>query len=378
MIARKFQGTRPASVCLAIAVLAVAGCKGSPAASVAHEPSQAIAQLVQQAGGPELMKLDQKDVPGMRFAAVTQVELPAVLETSGQISFDDRRVASIVSRVTGRIDDTRVSLWDTVRRGEPIVSLYSPDFMTAQAEYLQALSTSNLSAMPGIADTGGLASAMVSAAKRKLELLGMRDSDIAALKAPSPTVWMRAPIGGIVVDNKAIRGGAVNPGDVLFSVGTLDEVWVTADVYEDDLARVHEGQQLEAVTTAFPDQVFKGTIAKISPNIDPNTHTAQIRCEVRNPGGKLKPQMLARVRILTPLRTALVAPLDALIFESNSYFAYVDAGNGLFEQRKVLIAPCDRQGYARVVSGLVAGERVVIGETIQVDELWHRAHGEGS
>ncbi|MFI5352426.1 MAG: efflux RND transporter periplasmic adaptor subunit [Candidatus Binatales bacterium] len=378
MIARKFRVTRPARACLAIAVLAVAGCKGSPAASVAHEPSQAIAQLVQQAGGPELMKLDQKDVPGMRFAAVTQVELPAVLETSGQISFDDRRVASIVSRVTGRIDDTRVSLWDTVRRGEPIVSLYSPDFMTAQAEYLQALSTSNLSAMPGIADTGGLASAMVSAAKRKLELLGMRDSDIAALKAPSPTVWMRAPIGGIVVDNKAIRGGAVNPGDVLFSVGTLDEVWVTADVYEDDLARVHEGQQLEAVTTAFPDQVFKGTIAKISPNIDPNTHTAQIRCEVRNPGGKLKPQMLARVRILTPLRTALAAPLDALIFESNSYFAYVDAGNGLFEQRKVLIAPCDRQGYARVVSGLAAGERVVIGETIQVDELWHRAHGEGS
>ena len=172
MIARKFRVTRPASVCLAIAVLAVAGCKGSPAASVAHEPSQAIAQLVQQAGGPELMKLDQKDVPGMRFAAVTQVELPAVLETSGQISFDDRRVASIVSRVTGRIDDTRVSLWDTVRRGEPIVSLYSPDFMTAQAEYLQALSTSNLSAMPGIADTGGLASAMVSAAEAQTRVAG--------------------------------------------------------------------------------------------------------------------------------------------------------------------------------------------------------------
>ena len=300
MIARKFQVTRPASACLAIAVLAVAGCKGSPASQRAHEPSQAIAQLVQQAGGPELMKLDQKDVPGMRFAAVTQVELPAMLETSGQIAFDDRRVASIVSRVTGRIEDTRVSLWDTVQRGQPIVTLYSPDFMTAQAEYLQALSTSNLSAMPGIADTGGLASAMVSAAKRKLELLGMRDSDIAALKAPSPTLWMRAPISGIVVENQAIRGGAVNPGDVLYSVGTLDEVWITADIYEDDLARVHEGQQLEAVTTAYPDQVFKGTIAKISPNIDPNTHTAQIRCEVRNPGGKLKPQMLARVKIVTP------------------------------------------------------------------------------
>ena len=109
-----------------------------------------------------------------------------MLETSGQITFDDRRVAKIVSRVTGRIDETRVSLWDTVRRGEPILSLYSPDFMTAEAEYLQALSTSNLSAMPGIADTGGLASAMVSAAKRKLELLGMRDSDIDCAEGAQP------------------------------------------------------------------------------------------------------------------------------------------------------------------------------------------------
>ena len=108
MIARKFRVTRPASACLAIAVLAVAGCKGSPAASVAHEPSQAIAQLVQQASGPELMKLDQKDVPGMRFAAVTQVELPAVLETSGQISFDDRRVPRL-SRESPDESTTRAS-----------------------------------------------------------------------------------------------------------------------------------------------------------------------------------------------------------------------------------------------------------------------------
>ena len=154
--------------------------------------------------------------------------------------------------------------------------------------------------------------------------------------------------------------------------------WVTADIYEDDLARVQVGQQLDAITTAYPDTVFHGVIARISPNLDPSTHTAQIRCEVRNPGDKLKPQMLARVRITTAPGAAVVVPLDALIFESNSYFAYVEVDNGLLERRKVLIGAWDQQGYARVVSGLKPGDQVVTGETIQVDELWHRAHGEGS
>ncbi len=375
MIARGFW---PAAIVAGVIAVLGSGCESSPASRAASEPTAAIPQLVHQSSGPELMKLEQQDVPGMQFAAVTRVELPAALETSGQISFDDRRVASIVSRVAGRIDATRVSLWDTVRRGEPIVALYSPDFMTAQAEYLQALSTSHLSAMPGIADAGGLAAAMASAAKRKLELLGMADSDIAAIKAPTPTVWMRAPINGIVVENKAIRGGAVNPGDMLFTVGTIDDVWITADIYEDDLARVHEGQQLEALTTTFPDQVFKGTIAKISPNIDPNTHTAQIRCAVRNPGGKLKPQMLARVRIITAPGAALVVPQTALVFETDSYYAFVQVKEGLIERRRVTIGSWNEQGYARIISGLGDGERVVSSESMQVDALWHQAHGESS
>lgn len=376
MIARRLGAAALAIVVLGI--LGAGGCESSPPSRAAIEPTPPLPQLVRQPGGPELMKLGPGDVPGMSFATVTKVELPGVLETSGQISFNDRRVATIVSRVAGRIEDIRVSLWDTVRRGAPIVALYSPDFMTAEAEYLQALSTSQLSASPGLPEAGGLASAMVSAAKRKLELLGMEEADIGAIKAPSPVVWMRAPISGTVVDKKAIRGGAVSPGDVLFTVGTLDDVWITADVYEDDLARVREGQQLEAVTTAFPDQVFKGAIAKISPNIDPTTHTAQIRCEVRNPGYKLKPQMLARVRIITQPGTALVAPQTALVFETDGYYAFVRVGEDRVERRRVVIGSWNEQGYARVLSGLEAGDRVVASESIQVNALWHQAHGESS
>jgi Cu(I)/Ag(I) efflux system membrane fusion protein len=181
-----------------------------------------------------------------------------------------------------------------------------------------------------------------------------------------------------VVENKVQRGSAVNPGDILFTVGTLEDVWITGDIYEDDLARVQVGQQLDAVTTAFPDRTFKGIIARVSPNIDPATHTAQIRCEVKNTDGMLKPQMLAKVTIVTRPGGALVIPQDALVFDIDNYYAFVEVSPGLFEHRKVAIASWSRAGYARIVSGLKAGDRVASGETLQVNALWHEAHGESS
>ncbi|HUY25839.1 MAG TPA: efflux RND transporter periplasmic adaptor subunit [Candidatus Binataceae bacterium] len=362
----------------AMLAMAAAGCRDESASRAAQMAEPAPPLLIRQPGQPELMELKPGAVPGAQFAEVRNVELPGVLETTGQVTFDDRRVSTIVSRVQGRIEQTRVSLWDNVRRGEPIVSLYSPDFMTAEAELLQAKTTSNLTGAPEMAGGVNLAASLVSAAKRKLELLGMDDADIAAIKAPNPVVWMRAPIAGTVVDNKAVRGGAVNPGDVLYSLGTLEDVWITGDIYEDDLARIHVGQQLDAVATAYPSEVFHGTIARISPGVDPNTHTLQIRCEVKNPGLKLKPQMLARVKIVTRPGQALVVPQDALIFETNGYYAFVDTGNNRLERRQVTIASWSEKDYARVIAGLKAGDRVVIGQTIQVNALWHEAHGESS
>lgn len=373
--------SRSVLVAILLAASAIlAGCHSEPVSrAAAPEPTPAVPQLVQQQGGrPELLELKQGDVPGVVMVTVANVELPGVLETSGQVTFDDRRVSSIVSRVQGRIEATRVSQWDNVRRGQPIVALYSPDFMTAEAELIEAKATDKLTSAPGVSAGGDFAGAMAAAARRKLELLGMDSADIKSISTPSPTVWMRAPISGTVVENKAVRGAAINPGDVLYTLGTLDDVWITGDIYEDDLARVQVGQELEAVTTAFPDTVFKGEIARISPNVDATTHTIELRCEVKNPGGRLKPQMLARIRIVTRPGQALVVPQEALVFETDAYYAFVEVSPGRLERRKVAIGSWSQQGYARVLSGLSVGERVVSGETLQVNALWHQAHGESS
>jgi Cu(I)/Ag(I) efflux system membrane fusion protein len=362
------------SLGLMLAVM-ICGCEHSSTGT--DLPPIPQVQLVHQADGLELLELQPHQVPDMRLVTVQEEELPGVLETTGQISFDDRRVSNIISRVAGRIEQVMVSQWDYVRRGQPIVTLYSPDYMTAEAEYLQARAGA-LALATGGTDNNEFARSMVEAARRKLELLGIEPEQIALIRSAAPSFTMRAPISGTVVQNQALRGSAVNPGDVLYSLGSLDVVWITGDIYEDELARVRVGQSLEAVTTSYPDQVFHGTIARISPNIDPNTHTAQIRCAVDNPGSRLKPQMLARVRIAVRPGLALVAPLDALVFETDSYFAYVDIGGGRLARRKVAIASWSQRGSARVVSGLRAGDQVVTNATMQVNELWHQAHGQSS
>ena len=362
----------------ALAVFAVlGGCESSsPTRAAVEVPAAPIPHIVHQSNGEELLQLDPARLPGATLGEVRKVELPAELEANGQVTFDDRRVSSIVSRVAGRIEQVRVSQWDNVRRGEPIVALYSPDFMTAEAEYLQARQTTHLSGAPGISSMAGMAASMEDAAERKLELLGMERADIRAISVPDPMVWMRAPIGGTIIENKAIRGAAVAPGDVLYTLGTLNDVWITADIYEDDLARVHEGQELEAITTTYPDEIFRGVISRVSPGIDATTHTAQIRCTVANPGLKLKPQMLARVRIVTRPGAALVVPQQALVFDTNSYFAYVRVGPEAVARRNVTVTSWNEKGYARVVSGLAAGDMVVVAGSLQVNELWREAHGE--
>jgi Cu(I)/Ag(I) efflux system membrane fusion protein len=359
---------------LALVGLTSAACQRPSVATEAVTVNPA-PRLIREAGGREVLEVRTGEIPGLSFTTVRQVDLPRTLETTGLVTLDDRRVATIISRVNGRVEDVYVSQWDSVSRGQPIVVLYSPDYMTAAAEYVQAAATLRVSRGEGLSDAPKLGEAIVEAAQRKLELLGIDPADIRAMDAPRPTFRMRAPISGTVVQKEVVKGSQVSPGGVLFSLGVTDEVWITADVYESDLARIHEGQSLEAVPIAFPDRTFRGVVARISPTIDPTTHTAQLRCQVQNHSLALKPQMLVRVRIATSTGEALVVPQGALVFETDAYYTFVEVVPDKITRRRVAIASWNEGGYARVVDGLTGGERVIQGESIQANALWHRAHG---
>jgi membrane fusion protein, copper/silver efflux system len=367
----------------AFALIALSSCDRTPSESaVLNTPLPQLPKLVRQAEGRELMVVAQAQLGSI--GTVRNVPQPGVLAAMGQVTFDERLVSTIISRVTGRIEELRKSQWDSVRRGEPVMSLYSPDFMTAEAEYREAVYGANHSlgarpdafAFPTV--NFGMAANLKYAALRKLELLGFSRSDIGAIREPSASVWMRASISGIIVSKNAVRGQQVNPGDQLFSLATLERVWITADIYKDDVSRVKVGQNLEAVTAAYPGEVFKGTVQKISPSFDPNTHTVQLRCELKNPGSHLKPQMLARVSIDTRTGSALVIPQSALVFDDNAYYVFILVAEDTVERRRVEIADWNEHGYARVTGGIVPGERLLTTQSLRMNSLWHIARGEAS
>jgi membrane fusion protein, copper/silver efflux system len=372
-------------VCVVAALALAAGCQRARVAVATADTNPWLPRLERQSDGTDALRFSAGQLSRMTFATVKEIPLPAVLEASGQVTFDDRRVATIISRVTGRIDELRTSQWDTVRRGEQVMSLYSPDLMTAEAEYLEATSSGQTGNAGSQTEYFGMPAGSLSmtanlkaAAARKLALLGFSPPDIAAIRIPSASVWMRAPISGIIVSKNVVRGQQVNPGDQLFSLATLDQVWLTADIYEDDLSRVHVGQTLQAVTTAYPGEMFSGVIGRISPNIDANTHTLQLRCQIENRGLKLKPQMLARIRIVTKPGSALVVDERALVFDTDRYYAFVRGPGNVIVRREVMIRSWNERGYARVVRGLSVGDRVVDAQSVEVDSLWDQSGAEDS
>jgi membrane fusion protein, copper/silver efflux system len=338
------------------------------------------ATLVHQADGSVLMVIANAQAEEGPIGTARQVALPGVLEATGLVTFDDKLVSTIISRLAGRIEEMRSSQWEMVHRGELVMKVYSPDYMSAEAEYLAASSDGSQSSGAGAqTETFGLpaafnmAASLKEAAVHKLELLGFSAADIAAIRTPSPSVWVSAPISGIIVSKNVVRGQAINPGDQLLALATLQRVWITADIYQDDLSRVYVGQSLEAVTASYPGKIFRGTVQKISPALDPNIRTLQLRCQVANPGSLLKPQMLARVRLVTIPRLVLVIPQSALVFDDNAYFAFIVVGANSVERRKVEIADWNEPGYARVVSGIRPGDRFLTTESLKFNALWHTA-----
>jgi membrane fusion protein, copper/silver efflux system len=369
---------------LALSVLS--GCDGTTPsqAETKSEPAE-MATLVHQANGPELMVIANAQTEEGAIDTVRQAPLPSVLEATGQVTFDDKLVSTIISRLTGRIEEMQSSQWEMVRRGQLVMKIYSPDYMSAEAEYLAASSTGTQGGGSGTqAEAFGMqaglnmGASLKEAAVRKLDLLGFSPAEIAAIRTASPSVWVRAPISGIIVSKNVVRGQGVNPGDQLLALATLQKVWITADIYQDDLSRVWIGQRLEAVTASYPGVAFKGTVQRISPALDPNIHTLQLRCQVDNPGSMLKPQMLARVSLATPARMALVIPQSALVFDDNGYFAFIVTGADSVERRQVEIAEWSEPGYARVVSGIKPGDRFLTTESLKFNALWHAAHSKTS
>ena len=255
----------------------------------------------------------------------------------------------------------------SVRRGQPLFSLYSPSLLAAQNEFVLALQTRDALAKAGSTDSSG--EALVAGARRKLELWDVPPDEIRRLeqtRTPSRALTFFSPISGVVTAKNVVQGASINAGDSPFEITDLEQVWVMADAYEADLASVRVGMPATLTLKAYPGREFRGRVAFIDPLLDPEARTAKVHMHFPNPGMELKPEMYGDVVLQGRDREGLLVPSDAVIRSGTKDVVFIALGAGKFSPREVQLG--SRSGSeVEVKSGLEEGQHVVTRANFLVD-----------
>lgn len=292
------------------------------------------------------------------------------VRTSARITPDETRLHHVTTKVEGWVEHLYVNATgQAVRRGQPLLTLYSPELLATQEEYLSALRASERlaqSPVPGVAQGG---QDLMRAARRRLELWDISEAQIAALESSGTaqrSVTLFAPASGYVSEKTVVMGHKVMPGEVLLSVIDLSTVWAEADIYESDLRSVAVGMPVTLTLPYWPGKSFPGRISFLNPFLDPMTRTLKARLEVPNPDLLLKPEMLGDMVLAFDLGERLTVPTSAVMRTGQRDVVFVQAGEGELTPVAVTVGERSGDDY-EVLSGLKPGDRVVTSANFLVD-----------
>jgi Cu(I)/Ag(I) efflux system membrane fusion protein len=308
-----------------------------------------------------------------RSEAVRVRPVRRTLRTVGRVAVDERRLHHIHIKYDGYVEHLYVDFTGRfVRKGEPLLSIYSPELLATQQEYLLAFRAKEKLGASGIASVaeGGLD--LLAAARQRLLFWDVRPDDIAALERTGEvkrTLDLHAEVSGFVVQKMAFHGMRVTPADTLYDIADLSRLWVLADVYEADLPLVRLGMPAEVAVPYRPDRTYAGFVTNVAPTLDEKTRTVKVRIEVANEGQELKPEMFADVRLAVDLGRKLVCPESAVLEAGERRIVFLmtehDAGATL-EPREVALGRKLDEGY-EVHSGLAEGDLVVVSANFLLD-----------
>jgi RND family efflux transporter MFP subunit len=289
------------------------------------------------------------------------------LEVPGQVEFDPARVALVSPRAAGRIERLAAVEGDRVGAGQPVAYVLSSAFLTAQNDFLQATRRAEL--LAGTQDEQG-ARALVTAARRRLQLLGATPALMARLQQtgePMDLLPVPTPFAGSIVEMQALPGSAVEPGSPIFKIADLSVVNVTAEVPERALPNLRTGQAATIRLAAYPSLQFTGRVERIRDELNPETRTAQAVIRVANSERTLRPGMFASVSLpglsggqpaAAASASALTVPASAVVTDGAERYVFVEVGPRTYERREVQVGPASGDRVA-VTAGLAAGDRVV-------------------
>jgi len=312
---------------------------------------------------------DRRQLLGVQSEPLVRAPLSRAIRTVGRIVPDERLLHHVHTKYDGFIEHVYVDfIGKYVKKGEPLLSIYSPELYATQQEYLLARkAVRELGGNEG--DAAARSKALVDAVRQRLLLWDIRPEEIATLEKEGVArrgVDLYSDESGYVLAKVALHGMRVTPADSLFDIADLIRVWVMADVYEADLPSVRLGMSAAIETASAPGRKLRGPVTFISPTVEAATRTTKVRVEIENPGGRLKPDMFADVTLEVDLGSALVVPAGAIIDAGARKLAFVDLGEGRYEPREVTLGARADAGFV-VLSGLAAGEKVVVAANFLID-----------
>jgi len=317
--------------------------------------------------------LEKQQLIGVKTVAASVKPLQKSIRTVGRIEYDERRLATINTKVEGWIEKLHVDYTGRyVKKGEPLAEIYSPELVATQQEFLNVLKW----AKPGTDKDSAVgkmlskdAEAIIEAAKQRLRLWDISDAQIKKIEEagkPIRTLTIYSPASGYVVQKTALQGMRVMSGEKLFDIADLSTVWIVSDIYEYEVHLMKTGQTAKISLSYFPGREFSSTIDYIYPSLAGETRTAKVRFTIANPGGQLKPQMFTNVELKINLGNKLVIPESAVIDTGIRQIVYVDKGDGYFEPREVMLG-LKAEGMAEVLKGIKAGEKVASSGNFLID-----------
>jgi cobalt-zinc-cadmium efflux system membrane fusion protein len=352
------------------ALLALAGCKKNfDPASGAASPAQVV-----ETGNAGLVTVDHPE----QYPTVTanRVDEPDKLEVTGSIFPDISREVPVISLANGRVIDIKTRLDDNVKKGQLLFSVESPDISSAFDAYLKAVNDEQLAnkayvRAEDLYKHGAISQAMVEqaedaekdakadmfAADQQLKIFGV-DKD-----HPSPVVNVYAPVSGVIIGqnitNAAAAGVTLSGTATAFTIADLSTVWVLCDVYENDLPKVHLGQEAQIKLTAYPDRVLTGQVSDIGPVLDPSIRAAKVRIQLANPGIlKLGMFVTATLESRSTVTHASV-PASAILHLHDREWVFEPAGQGQFKRMEVTAGSMLSGGEQEILSGIAPGQQVV-------------------
>jgi Cu(I)/Ag(I) efflux system membrane fusion protein len=348
----------------------------SPVASTRSENGQTAQQGTEPGTTVELTPAEIT-AAGVQVAEVRTAALKTDIAAFGRVEQPEAQLAAVSARISGRVDKLYVQYTgERVRNGQPVADIYSPEVATAIEEYHLAEENRNQLKQSDDVFARTQADALVKASQHKLELWGIsgKQSD-APEKDGVPHVTIYSYASGTVVDRKVTQGQYVNAGDTLFTVADLNQVWIKADVYEEQLPQIRQGQEVEITAESLPNRTLHGHVDFIEPAANPQTRTVPVHVHVANPEMRLLPGMFVSATFVSrAAQPSIVVPRSAVLDTGTRKIVYLARPNGVFEAREVQVGAATEDLFP-VLHGLTLGDNVVLNGNFLIDSQAHLSSG---